>query len=405
MVSLMDQKSVSFVLLGGISLLRAFAGSRHPVLVVPPRKHDVVRHSRVAARIAPFSFEEELLKGETWLAESLCALVEGQPAPPALIYGDDKTLEFVSRNRHGLRSHYKLLLPDPQIVEDCLCKARFAQLAVKHGLPVATTVRSTEPDVTSRVEATLGYPCLIKPFTHQDWHREVSTSIGDGAPRKALVAHSRNELLQIDARMRHFDRKYVVQTLIPGGEQLVYSYHAIVGQESEVLSDCVGKKIRTWPAEMGESAFIELVEEPAVLQLGRRIVATLGLIGPLKVDLKQNAETGEFTILEVNLRYSLWTHLISAAGISYPELALYHLRGQEDEIGIAAAVELRAGLAWLRFGADRRSWWRYYRRKQGMSGLAWLRSLLRPTVHPIFALTDPVPFINTLFRRLKRDSS
>jgi predicted ATP-grasp superfamily ATP-dependent carboligase len=184
-----------------------------------------------------------------------------------------------------------------------------------------------------------------------------------------------------------------VQQYIPGGEDLIYSYHAYVDEHFRPLGEFAGRKLRTYPKHAGVSTYLELVHEPELLRIGREVIDRIGLIGPVKLDFKRAADTGQFHLLEVNPRYTLWNHLGAAAGINLPMIAHADLTGRP----VPTASSYRAGVRWLSFGNDLRAFLRDYR-PEGMSVGEWLQSFRAPKVYDIFSWGDPLPFFANALR-------
>jgi predicted ATP-grasp superfamily ATP-dependent carboligase len=159
--------------------------------------------------------------------------------------------------------------------------------------------------------------------------------------------------------------------------------------QGAMLGHFVGRKIRTFPREAGISTYLELVREPAVVELGHHVVERLGVVGPLKIDLKRDPRSGRFYVLELNARYNLWHYLGSACGVNLALIAHADLTGQASP----PARDYQTGVRWLSFGADLRSFLRSYR-PSGEIGLGgWLASLQGPKVYDVFAWDDPLPLL------------
>jgi CelD/BcsL family acetyltransferase involved in cellulose biosynthesis len=72
------------------------------------------------------------------LIERLVAFGKAQSSPPVLFYQEDAQLILISRHRERLARAFRFVIPDATLVEDLLDKARFQDLAKRHGLPVPT---------------------------------------------------------------------------------------------------------------------------------------------------------------------------------------------------------------------------------------------------------------------------
>jgi len=315
---------------------------------------------------------------------------------PVLYYGDDALLLLVSRQRAEL-ARYRLLLPPPDLVEALVDKSRFAELANELGLPVPRTLRSTDAACAADVLRRLTLPVVLKPACHIGWlHSAVVASVGGGR-RKALQADTEAELETLLVGVREFSPAFVIQELIPGDEDQIYSFHAYVDARHRVLGHYIGRKIRTYPMHAGISTYLTLVHDDAVREAGLDATDRLGVVGPLKLDFKRDPRDGRLYLLEVNPRYSLWNHLGAACGVNLPLIAYRDLTGERAQ----PQREYRTDVRWLSFGDDMRAFVRDYRPAGALSVADWLRSFRGPKVYDVFAWRDPWPLVVSVARSIE----
>jgi predicted ATP-grasp superfamily ATP-dependent carboligase len=315
--------------------------------------------------------------------------------PPVLYYGNDATLLLVSRMRDKLAGWFRFSVPDPDLVEILVDKSRFAELARQRGLNVPTSISSAEVDGASDLIARVGLPCAFKPNVHTNWlSRRASI---DHVPKKALRADTAVEALRLYDELSRFG-PFVAQRWIEGGEDAVLSFHCYAGEQSRVLGWFVGRKIRTFPKEAGISTYLELAEEPSVATAGFEIVSKLGIVGPLKIDFKRDARTGELYLLELNPRFTLWCYLGAAAGVNLPAIAYAALTGTAPP----DQKPYRTDVRWLSFGNDWRTFWRCYRPSGELGVVEWLLSYRGPKVYEVFSWSDSAPSIAKALDYMRR---
>jgi D-aspartate ligase len=369
------------VLLGDLNMARCFAGSGITTILASSDPHEPALRSRYVHErvlIAPLENEEQALS-------DLSAIGRAHPQRPTLFYGTDTQLRFIARHRDRLEALFRFRMPPTALVERMVDKSRFSELAEDFGIPVPRTLSSHELGRADDVMRRLPGPWLIKPNVHDGWFRHQGL-LREG-PKKALKAETASDFRRLYAAVREHTSEFVVQSYVPGGEDEVHSFHVYVDDSCTVLGHFVGKKIRTYPREAGVSTYLELVDVPGVADLGFQIVRALGMVGPLKIDLKRDPRTGRFYVLELNARYNLWHYLGSACGVNLPVLAHADLIGARPEPVRAT----RTGVRWLSFGDDLRSFLRSYRRSGELDFRTWIRSLSGPKVHDVFAWKDPLP--------------
>lgn len=299
------------------------------------------------------------------LLHALLRFGAAQPVKPVLYVQDDDALLLASRQRACLASFFHLPLADAPLVEALVDKARFAELAARHGLPVPATRRIAAAD------GGLRFPVVVKPLT-----RDAAWP----GTAKALRADTPAALQAL--RRCHGD-DLLVQELIPGPETRVESHHVYVDASGAIAAEFTGRKIRTWPASFGHSTAVEITEAPDVAALGRRAVRALGLRGVAKLDIKRGPD-GTLHLLEINPRFTLWHHLGAEAGVNIPALVHADLCG----LPRPRPAPARPGAAWLRPRED----WRAAR-AAGIAPLRWLRFLRDAAANASFDARDPMPFL------------
>jgi predicted ATP-grasp superfamily ATP-dependent carboligase len=325
--------------LGDVDLVQALGAAGIPSAVMAPdgtpaRFSRFVRHR--LPWIDPWERPDDVV-------DQLLAYSATQPEPPALFYQDDATLLLVSRNRDKLRDAFRFVIPDPDLVERLVDKARFHQLAEQHGLPVPPT-RVLYPSRESPPRH-LRFPVLIKPVTRRP---ERWAAVGDGA--KAVRVDDVEHLHRIWPALAAQDWMLLAQSLVPGPETSVESYHVYVDEDDNVTAEFTGRKIRTFPVAFGDSTALEITNAPDLQSLGREIVRTLQLRGVAKLDFKRGPD-GQLYLLEVNPRFTLWHHLGARAGVNIPAMVYHDVRGQPRP----EMSSPRVGARWCKPWSDRRA--------------------------------------------------
>jgi predicted ATP-grasp superfamily ATP-dependent carboligase len=326
------------VISGDLNMLRCFVGRGIPVVVVATDRQEPTLRSRFCERSQIIPAPGRDARGALRELEALGAAFR---QAPVLYYGTDEMLLFVSRNRERLERVFRFSMPDFALVDALVDKARFAELAREHALPVPETASSGELSSARDLLERVPLPCAFKPNVHIGWLRER-------------------------AGRDHADRA------------------------SKILGWFVGRKIRTYPKEAGVSTFLELVKEPRIMKLGFEIVERLGLVGPLKIDFKKDATSGRFYVLELNPRYTLWCHLGAVSGVNLPKIAYAYELGENCEL----PRDYRTGIRWVAFGNDLRSFLRSYRPAGELNTAEWLYSLRGKKIYDVFSWRDPLPWLS-----------
>ena len=323
------------------------------------------------------------------LVRSLVEAGRRATGPTVLFYQQDDDLLLVSRRRAELAAALAFSVPSAELVEQLVDKSAFTELALRRALPLPPTVIAGYADAPWR-RSGLDFPLLVKPLRRTRSWDAVSSS-------KAAVVGSPDELERLLERLAADDAQVVLQEPVPGPESRIESYHVYVDDRGDVAAEFTGRKIRTYPRELGHSTAVETSEAPDVARLGRSVIADLGLRGVAKVDFKRDPD-GRLWLLEVNPRFNLWHHVGAVAGVNIPAVVWADLTGTPRP----ARRTARPGVRWSRLELDVRA-----ARQEGVGLGSWLRWALRTEIRSTLDPADPLPLVTgrvlaPLGRRVRR---
>jgi D-aspartate ligase len=311
------------------------------------------------------------------LVVALLDFARSRPEPPVLFPQTDATLLLASRHREQLGSGFRMALADRELVDDLVDKSRFQELAARHHLPVPRAQRLHPAPGQPPPQLEVPFPLVLKPLTRTPgW----THAVGAG---KALHVLEPAQLAGAWAQLGDLSTDLLAQELIAGPESRIESYHAYVDESGAVAGEFVGRKIRTFPVDYGRSTAVEVVWLADVAELGREVIARLGLRGVAKLDFKRD-DRDRLHLLEINPRFNLWHHPGAIAGVNLPAIAYADLTGRPRP-GVASNPRR---VMWCDPLQDLRA-----ARAAGVPPLAWLRWLLRCRSISGLAWRDPLPFV------------
>jgi carbamoyl-phosphate synthase large subunit len=209
-------------------------------------------------------------------------------------------------------------VPPPEIARDTFDKYAAHELLLRHGLPSPPTVLPPEEPAS--------YPVMVKPRR------------GSGA-RSIHPAADRDEM---EFFVRYVKEPVMVQRLMQGPEFSI-----------DLLSDLDGRCLNAIPRTMiesrgGESIKGTVIHDEELIELGRRVVESLGVRGPCTVQAFRDEQTG-LGITDVNTRFGgAFPAPMYAAlpGRTYPELIVRMAGGEKIEPHVG---EFRAGITFTRY--------------------------------------------------------
>jgi D-aspartate ligase len=369
-------------MLGEIDLVRALAlaGIRSAVVGRPSYP---ARYSR--ATVPAFEEWIDPWKQPDALVERLLEFGRAQPEPPVFYYDGDADLLLLSRHRTRLREAFRFVVPEVELVETLVDKARFQALAEQLELPVPKARRlSAIDEPPSAVD--LRFPVVVKPLTRQG---ERWQPLADA---KAIHVESPAGLTVLWPRLAKTVPEVLVQEAIPGPESSIESYHVYIDASGEIAGEFTGRKLRTYPRRYGYSTAVTITQSEEVTALGREISRRLGLRGIAKLDLKRDPD-GRLRLLEINPRFNLWHHPGAIAGVNLPALVYSDLVG----IPRPAPARTRPGVRWCSLAHDLQA-----ARSEGISPARWLGWVLACEAKSGFAWDDPLPLPRAALWRLRR---
>lgn len=384
------------VLLGGVNLVRTLGLAGITAIVASPNPDEPAFASRYcAARVDLPRYEdaESVVDVLMSLGDRLAALC-GRRVP--LMYGGDDALGLIYAHRERLQRYFLFLINDPDVAEALVAKDRFHAFALRRGLPVPRTLQ-WEGAGPGSVAGTPG-PVVVKPKRKADWHNSLLCHrLFDNGDGKARVFAS-GAGAAADPVVASFRDQLTVQEYIAGGDRDLWSFHGFADEQGRVLASFVGRKLRTFPVEMGESAFIEMARDPSLDALGRDVVRRCPLKGVFKMDFKRDPATGRWYLLEINARYTLWNYLGACNGLNLAAIAYDYLVSGARPLEVAYGTSRR----WLAVDLDFKAY-RQLAARDELSFARWLASIaFTRKVHNVLAWTDPWPFVRLWSARVAR---
>ncbi|HET7728976.1 MAG TPA: hypothetical protein VFK48_02980 [Usitatibacter sp.] len=394
-VHLLDPARPPVVLLGGINLVRTLglAGLQAIVASSDPAEPALAsRYCTAGWRLPPADQHDARLESLVSLGDRL-ACFYGRRIP--LMYGSDDALELIYAHRERLERYYLLSLSDRDVAENLIAKDRFQAFAGERGLPVPRAL-AWEGDGPGSLRAATG-PVVAKPRRKVDWHHSpLCHRLFNGDGKARVFGSGAEAAAHPVAAMYH--EQLAFQEYIPGDDRELWSYHGLAGEDGEVLLDFVGRKVRTYPAGNGESAFIELAHDEGLLRAGRDVARRCPLRGVFKMDFKRDPRDGRWYLLEVNARYTLWHYLGAMNGVNLMKASYDHLVHGARPTAATYGTRYR----WLSLALD----FKAYREMASRGELSlprWIASLaLSRNIYNVFSWRDPGPWWNHWSSRVAR---
>lgn len=228
----------------------------------------------------------------------------------------DPPLNALARNRDRLEG-FLFPFPEWDVLEKIQDKRHQLETAEAAGVHVPETLYPTSASEASK----LRLPVLVKPRHPDGFKRRFG--------KQAFRCETKAELERAYADAEPSGP--MVQELIPGGDDELYSLGSYLREDGEPLGLFSGRKLLQTPPGIGTCRMGEAVWVQEVVDSGLSLLRALGFHGISQVEFKRDPRDGRYKLMEVNPRLWQWHGLASACGVDLPVIAYRDLTGEQVE--------------------------------------------------------------------------
>jgi len=383
-------KSLSII---ALALTRALGRMGVPVVRVHPNHLD---HSLASRYCRQVEICPDLYASEKELLDFLCTMAGRYSGLRVLIPGSDDCANFVAQYRSALSEHYAVVAPDWQVMRGIIDKRQQYEQAQALGIPIPETYfPQSLGEVQQLAGRLLHFPYVIKPLVAHAWRRASMQGVSHG--KKGFAAANVEELLEHYERIAAGDRQVMIQEVIGGADECLFTFLGYFDAQSQPRAYCVRRKIRQFPLDFGYCTLTETCLDSTVVAQSLRLLQGLHYQGLVGVEWKHDPRTGIYKLIEINARAVNTSGIAPACGVNLPYLAYL------DQLGQAPALVDRwqQGVKWSNLEQD---FWaaRELHRQGKLSLLGWFRSLAGCKVDAVYAADDRRPFFSFLRESLAR---
>ncbi len=318
-------------------------------------------------------------------AEELLAFLIGyankQEFKPVLFPTADPYVEFVDKYLIELKEHYLIPQTEQGLYTNIMDKGILSKFALKHNVRVPESIQPGADNFVEKVNKEIKYPCLVKPVDSPAFVRKFR--------RKLFVVNNEMELLEAIERSKTERLEVIIQRIIPGFDDHMYTFDAYLDQNSKVTHWTTCQKLRQYPINYGASVYTQHKYVQELFNIGAPFLEVIGWKGFAEIEFKKDADTGNFYLIEVNVRTTTLNVLLKKVGINMPLLAYKELTGQP--IGTKSVTEEKNLVFWYAFEDFFAV--REYLKKGQLALMKVLLSYFRPKAHAIWDWRDPAPFL------------
>ncbi|HEX6735321.1 MAG TPA: hypothetical protein VF096_10960 [Azonexus sp.] len=380
-----------------LALTRSLGRQGISVVRVHPNRFDRSLDSRYCAAV---EVSPDFYASETALLDFLLALPRRYGGTRVLIPGSDDCAWFVARYHAELSTAFAVAAPPGTVMETILDKQRQYETAQALGIPIPETYfPGSLEEVAQLAPGLANYPYVIKPLVAHAWRRSSMKGVSQG--KKGFAVRNAEELLGRYEEIARGDRRIMIQEVIGGADERLYTFLSYFDAQSRPLGYCIRKKLRQLPLDFGYCTLTESCHDETVREQSLRLLTGLGYHGLSGVEWKCDPGSGIYKLIEVNPRAVNTTAIAAACGVDLPAIAF------RDKLGLPGAppADWRDGVKWINFEQD--VWAaRALNRAGKLNWRAWWQSWSGRKVDAVFALDDLKPGVGhclgLLTARLRR---
>lgn len=322
------------------------------------------------------------------LVEQIIAFAEKQPVPPIAIPASDAMVLALVNHREKLRGKV-LIHPalDSGLAAKVVDKQSFYQQCLDSDVATPQTAMPSSAKELLELGKTFQFPLLLKPVLGHLWRERLNG-------KKLLVAESMEQLETLVDSFGDDASGLMVQELIPGDEKNIWIGAVYRGSEGE--HDCcfVGQKVRQYPPDFGSASYAKSKMVPEIVELSWKFLDAIDYRGICGTEFKYDARDGQYKMIEVNPRPTLWFHLVACSGVELLYQAYSDLAGKRINV-----ADQQEGVAWCFQDKDLLTWMHNFQK----GNLEPLWTTFSPWNHgAVSSLSDPGPLLSIPFYYWRR---
>ena len=296
-----------------------------------------------------------------------------------LLPSGDFEVRLISQNHALLSSVFRVTTPPWETTQWALDKRLTYEHAAAIGINHPWSYYPRDRQDVAQLECT--FPVILKPTTKRHANAFTRAKAWRVDNRAALLSRYDQAVALVGTS------GIVLQELIPGDGSTQFSYAAVCDR-GQLIASLAARRTRQYPMDFGyTSTFVETVENKEVEEAGSRFLNSLDYSGMAEVEFKYDSRSGQYKILDANMRSWTWISLGGIAGVDFPYILWQIAVGEK-----VPPMRGRPGAAWMHFERDLVT--ACHQILAGtLSPVEYLRSFRMPLTFAAFTMDDPLPGI------------
>lgn len=243
-----------------------------------------------------------------------------QTLPPVLIPCHDSYVEVIDEHLEELKQYYLISQTEQGLWTKVMNKDLLHDIAKEKGIAVPETVRVTEDNFYDKVEKFIKFPCIVKPTD--------SPAFVARFRKKIFKVNNQEELKASVEKANQAGLEVIVQRIVKGFDDHMYTFDAYLNQDSEVTHWVTCQKHRQFPINFGASVYTSQKYVPELYDIGAKFLEDIKYKGFAELEFKKDAETGKFYLIEINTRMTTLNPMLYSVGVNFPYITYLELIGR-----------------------------------------------------------------------------
>ena len=145
--------------------------------------------------------------------------------------------------------------------------------------------------------------------------------------QKMFKVHDEKELEEAVAKAKEKNIDVFIQRIIPGFDDHMYTFDAYINQEGEITHWTTCQKYRQYPINFGASVYTTQKYVKELYDIAAPFLKKTGFRGFAEIEFKKDENTGQFYIIEVNVRITNFNALLYKCGLNMPYITYREMVG------------------------------------------------------------------------------
>jgi D-aspartate ligase len=297
----------------GLAAIRSLGRKGLRVVALDHRPYALGLRSRYAeTRLAPEPFDDE----DGFVAALQAVAAETDDVLP-IFPTHDEHLNAIARRAAELPESYRFPFSGWDVLEKIQSKRHQLDTAESIGFPVPRTFHPRSAEEARAAGEEIGFPLVVKP----------SANVGFRRSHKRQLFRCENHAELAVAYEAAAPHEPMVQELIPGGAEAMYTLGSYLSADGEALGLFSGRKLSQTQGFTGTARVGEAVWVDEVVEQGLALLRALSFHGISQVEVIRDPRDGKYKLIEVNPRLWQWHSLAAACGVDLPWIAYRDLTG------------------------------------------------------------------------------